>query len=202
MEINLVLVRHGQSQGNVDESVYYTIPDHKIQLTHLGQLQATEAGKKLNSLCPILGKNVLVHSPWTRAKHTAQLIAKEMSLLAFKEDPLIYEISIVNSYSCMQIKEDFESEEKSDFSHYWHKTGTSENYADVYQRARIFYQDLVMNRHNLNQGDNLIIVSHGVFLLMLRAVIKNISVEAILKEQWLRNCETESHTIKILNLDK
>ena len=33
----------------------------------------------------------------------AQLIAKEMSLLAFKEDPLIHEISIVNSFASSAI---------------------------------------------------------------------------------------------------
>lgn len=199
MKINLTLVRHGQSEGNVDESVYYTKPDHKIDLTPLGETQATEIGQRLNKLYPLMVKNTLVYSPWTRAKRTANLIAEEMFLLNFKEDPLIHEISIVNSFNCMETKEDFESEEKSEFSQYWHKTGTSENYSDVYQRARIFYQDIVMNKYKLNDGDNLIVVSHGVFLLMLRGVIHNISVEDILEERWLKNCQTEHHLIDVLN---
>lgn len=197
-KINLILVRHGESEGNVDESVYYTKPDHKIELTPKGENQAIEVGQQLNNLYPLKNKNILIHSPWTRAKRTANIIAEQMSI-SCKEDPLIHEISIVNSFSCMQIKEDFESEEKSNFSQYWHKTGTSENYADVYQRARIFYQDLLLNKYKLNRDDNLIVVSHGVFLLMLRGVIREISVDQILEEKWLKNCQTEHHIIDILN---
>lgn len=201
MKINLILVRHGQSEGNVDESVYYTKPDHKIELTPLGETQATEVGKQLNQLYPFKDKNTLVHSPWTRAKNTARLISEQVSLSKFVEDPLIHEISIVNSFSCMETKEDFESDEKNEFSHYWHKTGTSENYADVYQRARVFYQDLLLNKYKLNEDDNLIVVSHGVFLLMLRGVIKNISVDDILDERWLKNCQTEQHLIDVLKFN-
>lgn len=201
MKINLILVRHGQSEGNVDESVYYTKPDHKIELTELGMNQALAAGSKLNTLYPNKDNNVLIHSPWTRAKNTAQLIGSVAPFRSVTEDPLIHEISIVNSFSCMDKKEDFESEEKSEFSHYWHKTGTSENYADVYQRARIFHQDLILNRYNLKEGDNVVVVSHGVFLLMLRGVIKNISVDNILDERWLKNCEMELIPTTILNLN-
>jgi broad specificity phosphatase PhoE len=43
----IFLVRHGQSQGNIDHSVYRTTPDHKIELTETGRLQAIEAGKAL-----------------------------------------------------------------------------------------------------------------------------------------------------------
>ena len=43
---NLYLVRHGQSQANVDEEIYKSIPDHRIALTDKGQTQAAFAGKR------------------------------------------------------------------------------------------------------------------------------------------------------------
>ena len=29
----IILVRHGESQGNVDDAIYETVPDHALTLT-------------------------------------------------------------------------------------------------------------------------------------------------------------------------
>ena len=47
----IILVRHGESQGNLDETVYCHVADSKVSLTPLGQLQAEEAGRKLRAIC-------------------------------------------------------------------------------------------------------------------------------------------------------
>jgi hypothetical protein len=43
----IILVRHGQSEGNIDESAYTRIPDSKIALTEVGWKQAVQCGKKI-----------------------------------------------------------------------------------------------------------------------------------------------------------
>ena len=48
--IRIILVRHGQSEGNVDEDVYTRIADSRVQLTSLGFEQAVECGKKIRQL--------------------------------------------------------------------------------------------------------------------------------------------------------
>ena len=40
----LILVRHGESQGNVDQNVYASVPDHALHLTERGWTQALCAG--------------------------------------------------------------------------------------------------------------------------------------------------------------
>lgn len=55
MPDKLILIRHGQSLGNVDESLYSTTPDNAMPLTDLGWEQARAAGKQL--------KEKLVHRP-------------------------------------------------------------------------------------------------------------------------------------------
>ena len=40
----IILVRHGESLGNFDESVYCTVPDWKVPLTETGKKQSIEAG--------------------------------------------------------------------------------------------------------------------------------------------------------------
>ncbi|XP_057832794.2 phosphoglycerate mutase-like protein AT74H isoform X2 [Cryptomeria japonica] len=46
----IILVRHGQSEGNVDESAYTRIPDSKIALTEQGWHEAVETGNRIREL--------------------------------------------------------------------------------------------------------------------------------------------------------
>lgn len=46
----IILVRHGESLGNVDESAYTRIPDSKICLTEKGWKQAVKCGKDIREL--------------------------------------------------------------------------------------------------------------------------------------------------------
>lgn len=43
----IILVRHGESEGNVDESVYTRVPDPKIGLTNRGKVQAEQCGERI-----------------------------------------------------------------------------------------------------------------------------------------------------------
>jgi broad specificity phosphatase PhoE len=46
----IILVRHGQSEGNIDEGAYTRIPDSKIALTDVGWKQAVLCGKKIRKI--------------------------------------------------------------------------------------------------------------------------------------------------------
>ena len=46
----LLLLRHGQSEGNVDRKVYADVPDYALQLSELGRQQARDAGQRINPL--------------------------------------------------------------------------------------------------------------------------------------------------------
>lgn len=46
----IILIRHGESEGNVDESAYTRIPDSKICLTEKGWKQAVKCGKNIRQL--------------------------------------------------------------------------------------------------------------------------------------------------------
>ena len=43
----IILIRHGESEGNVDRLNYETIPDYALNLTNTGQEQARIAGKQI-----------------------------------------------------------------------------------------------------------------------------------------------------------
>ncbi|CAI5477244.1 unnamed protein product [Closterium sp. Yama58-4] len=46
----IILVRHGQSEGNLDEGIYTRIADSRVSLTPLGFEQAVECGKQIRKL--------------------------------------------------------------------------------------------------------------------------------------------------------
>src|SRR5689334_20215561 len=46
----IILVRHGESQGNLDMSAYTTTPDYRIPLTALGAEQARAAGRGIRDV--------------------------------------------------------------------------------------------------------------------------------------------------------
>lgn len=79
--MRIFLVRHGQSQSNVDPGINVAVADHAIQLTEEGHVQAEEAGKFLASYFEtylrILPTRVrLWHSPYTRTRQTAAQISR------------------------------------------------------------------------------------------------------------------------------
>lgn len=63
----IVLIRHGESEGNVDQTVYGKIPDNLIHLSELGIKQAKETGKKLKEL---IGNETVqfFYSPYKRSE--------------------------------------------------------------------------------------------------------------------------------------
>ncbi|KAG5054724.1 hypothetical protein JHK85_007234 [Glycine max] len=50
-----ILMRHGESQGNHDTTMYTTIPDHNIQSTAQGMTQALRAEKHLRRVISSYG---------------------------------------------------------------------------------------------------------------------------------------------------
>ena len=87
----IILIRHGQSLGNVDETAYCSIPDWKIPLTSDGQQQSVEVGK---SILSIIGSNEVpifyYCSPYLRTKQTLSNILKalhENPVVGIREEP-------------------------------------------------------------------------------------------------------------------
>lgn len=198
MNLNLILIRHGESEANVRHEVYYETPDHYINLTKKGLEQAQELGNKLSKEYNNFDNNIIITSPWFRAKQTANVIRENIKPRAFYEDPLIHEIALNHSLKEMvETRKQFIFPEKEEYSFYWYKSDTAESYHDVYKRARIFYQDILLNRLKFQDADNIFIVTHGVFITMLKAVIENKTIEEILADRWLGNCETYTAQIEI-----
>ena len=73
----IILLRHGESEANVDHEVYAQVPDWKITLTDAGIAQAREAGRKIAGL--IGGESFGVFSsPYLRTLQTKEAMLEGM----------------------------------------------------------------------------------------------------------------------------
>lgn len=96
----IILIRHGESQANMDQTLHQTLPDHEIALSSRGIKQAKEAGVRLYEyLLERYGgfmKNKLAfwNSPYRRTRETVNLLFDNFnSSLKLSGDPERFDIS-------------------------------------------------------------------------------------------------------------
>jgi broad specificity phosphatase PhoE len=75
----IYLIRHGESQANVDKRLHLNLPDHEIALSSRGIDQAKEAARQLrNKFTSVYGYSwahmTLWNSPYRRTRDTAKII--------------------------------------------------------------------------------------------------------------------------------
>ena len=173
---SIFLIRHGESAGNVDKTVYHTIPDWQVPLTDKGQLQALEAGKKLHNLLrmedywvksALSGKphRKLVQiytSPWYRARQTTANILLGMDLYQenIKEDPRIREQEWGN-YQEIHLQNKIKKERRQ-YGSFFFRMPHGESGADVYDRVTGFIGTLYRDFAKEDFPTYAIISTHGL----------------------------------------
>ncbi|KDP23559.1 hypothetical protein JCGZ_23392 [Jatropha curcas] len=171
----IILVRHGESEGNIDTDAYATTPDNKIPLTPLGLEQARTAGDHLYNLISDNGNsksNWRVYfyvSPYLRTRSTLREIGRPFQrerIIGVREECRIREQDFGN----FQVKERMQviKETRERFGRFFYRFPEGESAADVYDRVSSFFESLWrdIDMHRLHHAPtdelNLIIVTHGL----------------------------------------
>lgn len=174
---SIFLIRHGESAGNVDKSVYKTVPDWQVPLTERGIQQALEAGKELYNLfdvenyyrnSPISGSSAcrklfqLYSSPWYRSRQTADNIKIGMGFIheEVKEDPRIREQEWGN-FQETHLQEKIKSERRR-YGSFFYRMPHGESGADVFDRVTTFIDTLHRDFEKETFPTNLVICTHGL----------------------------------------
>jgi broad specificity phosphatase PhoE len=84
--IRIYLVRHGQSEANLDKSVNTRLPDHLIALSPEGERQAAAAGEYLARTMAGEARVRILCSPYRRARQTSGAIEKALEAAAIPFD--------------------------------------------------------------------------------------------------------------------
>ncbi|CAI9780087.1 unnamed protein product [Fraxinus pennsylvanica] len=199
----IILVRHGESEGNQDEEVLEYIPNYKIKLSNKGIEQAQNVGSEIKKVVSEYGESenwkVLFYvSPSERTKQTLGTIIgeefPEEKVIGLKEECRLREQHFGNFQELEKRKKI--KRNRNRYGKFFYRVPDGESSADVYDRVSSFLETLwrEMETNRLNSSNpseelNLIIVSHGLTILLLLMKWFNWTVEQFEGLKNPQNCE-------------
>lgn len=184
----IILIRHGESAGNADDSNYVTTPDYALNLTPKGRQQAIEAGEALQGI--IGSESVYAYvSPYFRTRQTFALIERVISANISRsiEDPRIRELD----WGHLRYPDDNEGivRERNDYSTFYYRIKDGESGADVYDRVSTFLETMYRDFKKTGYPENSLIVTHGMTLRLFLMRWFHWSVEEFENLRNPKNCQ-------------
>lgn len=159
----IILIRHGESEGNVNKSIYSTKPDYTLELTSKGVIQAYEGGKELKEI--IKEEKVFCYvSPMWRTRMTFEMIAKffHPTQIDFVEEPRLREQEwghfrdVAESAEVERIRDSYGS--------FYYRIPEGESAVDAFDRVSDFFGTLHRDFEKENFPENVLIVTHGMLI--------------------------------------
>lgn len=151
----IILLRHGESQGNLDTSAYTTTPDYKIPLTTLGLDQAHAAGERIRRVVSEDGRspNWKVYfyvSPYERTRMTLRELGRSFSkkrIVGVREECRVREQDFGNFQVEERMKVIKETRER--FGRFFFRFPEGESAADVFDRisSKILPLPMILFHH-------------------------------------------------------
>ena len=207
--MQILLVRHGQSRGNVDKSHYLEVADHDVALSEEGFEQADGNGAFLADWIPKHWGQEPVrvwHSPYRRASQTTDRIVAAMGDLVLdrREHILLAEQQfglfdgLDNAETAVRYPDEHAHYERcrAHGGRFWARMPLGESRFDVAQRVHqsfgTFQRDAA--RHDLNR---LVIVCHGTTVRAFMMMWLGLGVE------WFENeSNPPNASVRYLNGDR
>ena len=200
----LWIVRHGQSAGNVAQAaadaaglnvIDIATRDVDVPLSELGYRQASAVGRWFASMPEHEKPEVLLSSPYLRARQTARAICEAGGVAGEARPPLIderlreREFGIFDRLTVAGIREKFPelAEHRALLGKFYHRAPGGESWADVILRLRS-----ALDTVSLHHADRrVLIVCHQVVVLCLRYILEEMDEAQVLgidKEGDVLNC--------------
>ena len=163
----IIIVRHGQSEANVDPRLNATKPDHRMELTPLGREQARVAGRAIRALVGE-GRVAVYSSPYYRTRQTRDEILASFApdqVHALREDPRLREQEFGNYLSPEEwARTDVH---RRAFGMFFYRPPTGESGADVFDRCTGVLDTLHRDFAKPDYPSNVLIVCHGLTIRLL-----------------------------------
>jgi broad specificity phosphatase PhoE len=205
----LYIVRHGESAGNVareaaieagERVIDIDIRDVDVPLSQLGEHQATALGRWFGALPEQERPNIVLTSPYLRARHTAGLIVKTAGMredsysLIVDERFREKEFGILDRLTAVGVKEQFpdQAEFRRLLGKFYHRPPGGESWCDVILRLRSATE--MISREYC--GQRVLIVCHAVVVLCMRYILEHLTESELLavdKKAEIANCSVTSY---------
>lgn len=169
----IILIRHGQSAGNVDEAAYTSTPDWRIPLTPHGVEQAKAVGVSLRDMIgPSPDANAYFYvSPYCRAKETLEHVLAALDpprVIGVREDPRCTEQQFGNLQDRATMEQ--AKRDRRAFGRFFYRFPQGESALDVYARVTSFISTIFRDEAQLRDSGrmtsdtHLVVVAHGLFI--------------------------------------
>ena len=182
--MRIILLRHGQSLGNVDELAYCRIPDHALPLTELGERQARAAGPTIRGLIGD-GPVAAYVSPYKRTRRTFELLGVDAERVV--TEPRVREQDWGNLQDPVQ--QEVLKHQRHAFGHFFFRLPNGESGADVDDRLAAFLTDLETRMRDPAHPATALVVSHGLTIRLLCRRLFGWSIELFESLSNLETCE-------------
>ncbi|MBT2387748.1 histidine phosphatase family protein [Streptomyces sp. ISL-11] len=155
----IVLIRHGESVGNVDDTVYEREPDHALSLTETGRAQARDAGARLRKMFGDERVSAYV-SPYRRTHQTFHELGLDPSRVRVREEPRLREQDWGNWQDPADVRK--QKAYRDAYGHFFYRFAQGESGADVYDRVGAFLESLWRSFEDPGHPPNVLLVTHGL----------------------------------------
>ena len=205
----LYVIRHGESAGNVardaalkagEAMIDIDVRDVDVPLSELGQRQAIALGRWFATLPTDERPNIVLTSPYLRARHTAGLIVKTAGMAADSYSLIVderlreKEFGILDRLTSVGIREHYpdQAEFRRLLGKFYHRPPGGESWCDVILRLRSVTE--MISREYC--GDRVLVVSHAVVVLCMRYILEHMTEAELLavdKKAELANCSVTDY---------
>jgi 2,3-bisphosphoglycerate-dependent phosphoglycerate mutase len=200
----LYIVRHGESAGNVardaalkagEAVIDLEFRDVDVPLSELGERQSIALGRWFGGLPPERRPNIVLTSPYLRARHSAGLIVKTAGMPADSYSLIVderfreKEFGILDRLTAVGVKD--QHPEQAEFRRllgkFYHRPPGGESWCDVILRLRSATE--MISREYC--GQRVLIVAHAVVVLCMRYILEHMTEAELLavdKKAEIANC--------------
>ncbi|KAF3491501.1 phosphoglycerate mutase family domain-containing protein [Arthroderma uncinatum] len=196
----IILIRHGQSEGNKNREIHQSVPDHRIKLTPEGHRQALEAGRRLREMLRPDDKIHFFTSPYRRTRETTEGILKSLTSddpspspfprqgIQVYEEPRLREQDFGNFQPCSDEMERM-WQERADYGHFFYRIPNGESAADAYDRVSGFNESLWRLFGDNDFASVCVLVTHGLMTRIFLMKWYHFSVEYFEDLRNINHCE-------------
>jgi broad specificity phosphatase PhoE len=201
----LVLVRHGESAGNVADAdarrqglarLELATRDADTPLSPTGERQARAVGRHLDDLDAGQRPDVVLTSPYVRAARTAALATERLGVEAVPDERLRErDLGAFDGLTGTGIRENYpeESLRRSTTGKFYYRPPGGESWTDVALRIRQFLTDL----RQAQGGRRVWIFTHQAVIMSFRFVLERLDERRLLeidRSEALPNCSFTCYT--------
>lgn len=188
--VELLLIRHGESEGNVAatdarmagaEVIAVPARDADVNLSGTGQEQAKALGAALARIGEEFRPDAVVSSPYARAFQTAEIAVEAAGWpvkVQLDERLRDRELGILDRLTRLGVEKRYpeEAERREWLGKMYYRPPGGESWADVALRLRSVLDEL----NNLGSGHRVMLVCHDALIMLFRYVLEGMTEKELL----------------------